>query len=467
MIYDREKLDRIATFITITAEDAYIHDPDHRKSRSEAERELGGSNVHETENGWSSSQPKKEDGYDRAFRKYDESVNGVMDHYDTESKKLITRKSDLFDGKPEEVNIPEMRKDYVYDPEHKKSKSDVQRALGTNKPIHETPKGWAEGAEQTDMFKNAPTTSNENKDLFGNPVPSDKAVLPLPPNQEPLKPEIPALKPDLEGQTVMPIVEPPKQPDPAPSATEAPKGGQAPVDPDGFKKAVMSLRKQFNSPHVLSLLSSVPKGMLTSIGSNIKKFDTKGLDLEMTVTSPVGSQRSIVVKHDATPINEMDRNMQELHSVGSAWAVSSGLADNEEFQQQANKAWTKDMDNFVSRFTDLPVPGEDEKTISPANWIAKGYSNPRTKGAFYKMFARGLPDSGDKTALMVRSFLGAMQVASNGEYGYGTPQQQDNDLGNRVSNMAGYMAQGFANDSGFMKKNMPLTSKLFEDHMKK
>lgn len=384
---------------------------------------------------------------------------------------FITITADLFDGKPEEVHIPGMSKDYVYDPEHKKSKADVQRSLKTNQPIHETPKGWAEGAEPQDMFKNNPTTSRENKDLFGNPVPSEKAVLPVTPTQEPPKQEQQQPKPDLAGQTILPVVEttkptPPVTPPPTP-VTEPPKPATTQQQEGGFKQAINFLRQQFSSPHVFKLLSSVPKGMLSSIGGNIKKFDNKGLDVQMTVSSPVGNQRNIVVKHDASPINEMDSNMQAMHSVGSAWAVSSGLADNEDFQQQANKAWTKDMDNFASRYTDLPIPGEDEKTISPANWVAKGFSTPRTKAAFYKFFSKGLPDAGDKTSLMVKSFLGAIQVASNGEYGYGTPPQQDNDLGNRVSNMAGYVAQGFANDSGFMKKNLPLTSKLFEEQMLK
>jgi len=375
---------------------------------------------------------------------------------------FITITADLLDGKPEYTRMDDLQSKYIYDPKHEKSKADVQREL--KGPVHETPKGWAEGAEQLDLFKNAPATSNENKDLFGQPVPADKAMLPVQAPVEPPKPELPQPKPDLEGQQTMPIVDPIVQQPSLPEApkTEAPKPvAPKQKDPDALRKAVKAISRHYNSP---KSLEKVPKGMLESIGGNISKFDVKGMDIEMAVNSPNGVKK-LVVKHDASPINETDKDMQALHSVGSAWAISSGLADDEAFQSEASKAMTKDMDNFVSRFTDLPFPGEENRTYSPANWVAKGRFNPKTKAAFYKMFARGMPETGEKNALMVRSFLGAMQVASDGEYGSGTPAQADNDASTKVANMAGYVAQGFANDSGFMKKNMPLTTKLFESKM--
>ncbi|MEI6424616.1 MAG: hypothetical protein WCP55_20530, partial [Lentisphaerota bacterium] len=272
----------------------------------------------------------------------------------------VLRKADLFDGKPEYTKMDDLQSKYIYDPEHKKSKTEAQRSLGTNQPIHETPKGWAEGPEQLDLFKHAPATSNENTDLFGNPIPAEQAVLPL--KQEPIvEPTKPEVKPDLKGQEVMPIepfippvAEPPiiekKTPaiqtpvtttPPAVTTNTPPQSVTPPVgakqkkeDPNAMKNAVKLISRKFGASKALE---SVPHHMLKSIGNNITKFDEKGIDsLVMSVNSPDNKNLSVVIPHNATPINDIDAGMQTLHAVGSAWAVSSGLASNPDFQQEAN-----------------------------------------------------------------------------------------------------------------------------------
>jgi hypothetical protein len=388
---------------------------------------------------------------------------------------FITITADLFDGKS----------DYVYDPEHKMSKAEVERKV--DGPADPTSKGWSvkknkdKNKDQMDLFGDVPPSIIETNpdvkmersvDLFGRPVPKAQEILP-PSKEEPITPPATVVqpKPDLEGQTMLPIEAPtpsttpattetPPPPPPAPVTAPAPKPIKQ--DPDGLKKAVKAISRHFNAPKVLE---KVPKGMLSTIGGNITKFEPKGVDAELTVNSASGAPKKLVIKHDATPINDMDKDMQAMHTVGSSWAIASGLADDQQFQSDAQKAWTKDLDNFVSKFTDLPYPGEEFKTYSPANWIVKGKATPKLKGAFYTMFARGLPSTGDKGSLMVRSFLGAMQTASDGDYGFGYPQQTDNDPSTKVANMAGFVAQGMANDSGFMKKNMPLTTNLFASKM--
>jgi hypothetical protein len=426
------------------------------------------------------------------------------------ASKLI--KADLFDGKPE----------YIYDPKHEMSKAEVERKV--REPVHPTPKGWGIGKKkdksqgQMDLFNDIPpsiiettpkTETTRSVDLFGNPIPKKQEILPPPKQEEiPVTPSVVKPIEDKEGQQELPIgqnsepvtqsgkfndwdvvepynkdgktygraknrktgessdflldenldiVEPVEHPVPS---IEPPK----PVtnDSDNIRNAVKMISRRFGTSKVLE---SVPKSMLSSIGGKIRKFDEKGMDAEMHVQSPDGNLKSIVVKHNMAPVNDMDRDMQMLHALGASWAISSGLSDDEAFQNEAKKAWTKDMDNFVSRYTDLPMPAEEFKTISPANWIAKGYSSPQKKEAFYKMFAGTNPSKGDKNALMVRSFIGAMEVASDGEYGYGTPFQSDNGPDTKVSNMAGYMAQNYGNPSGFIKKNMPNTYKLFSDKM--
>lgn len=423
------------------------------------------------------------------------------------ASKLI--KADLFDGKPE----------YIYDPNHEMSKADVSRKM--EGPVVPTDRGWTgkrkkeKNKGQMDLFNDVPpsiiettpqTETTRSVDLFGNPIPKQEELLPAPKLEEiPVTPSGVVKHEDKEGQQVLPIdvkpyqewdvtepydkdgktygraknratgeykdflldgelniVEPVQEEQPKPVPSKENKVSPQANSPDSMRNAVKMISRRFGTSKVLE---SVPKSMLSTVGSNIRKFDEKGLDAEMHVQSPSGNLKSIVVRHNMAPINDTDKDMQILHALGASWAIASGLADDEQFQSEAKKAWTKDMDNFVGRYTDIPVPAEEFKTISPANWIAKGYSSPQKKEAFYKMFSGTNPSKGDKNALMVKSFIGAMEVASNGEYGNGTPFQPDNGIDTRVANMAGYMASNYGNSSGFLKKNMPLTHKLYSDRM--